>query len=168
MRIVAAALLIFLGACPALAQRAPVIVIPGRPDVPPLMNGVNVSWAVIDGEFGLDRPVGLMPRVIYWLAPAAMADNGRAAYGPHYFPMTGERPGYGRFEVVPGPDRPLPPPAPSFRQGWWSQSAPNPVTISPPYVAPSVVVTPSGRGDWHKRRGADASGSSMARGSMAS
>ena len=56
MRLLQTALWLAVGISPALAQRAPVIVIPGRPDVPVLMNGVDVSWSVIEGEFGLDRP----------------------------------------------------------------------------------------------------------------
>ena len=40
MRIAHAALLLVASACPALAQRAPVIVIPGRPDVPVQLTGV--------------------------------------------------------------------------------------------------------------------------------
>lgn len=152
MRIVHAALLLVVSACPALAQRAPVIVIPGRPDVPVLMNGVDVSWAVIEGEFGLDRPGEMTPTVIYRLPPRGLFYYGPAAYEPGYFPRSGERPGYGRLEVVPGPNRPLPPPAQSFRQGWSSQSAPTPVTIYPPYMTPPVVVAPGGGRDWHQRR----------------
>ena len=56
MRLVHAAVLFAVSASPALAQRGPVIVIPGRPDVPIFENGVDVSWSVIEGEFGLDRP----------------------------------------------------------------------------------------------------------------
>ena len=156
MRLVHAVLLLVVSAYPALAQRAPVIVIPGRPDVPvrlngllPVyMNGVDVSWAVIEGEFGLDRPGEMTPTVIYRLPAAALRYYGAAAYEPAYFPTTGQRPGYGRLEVIPGPNRPLPPPAPSFIQGWSSQSAPGPVTIYPPYTTPPVVVTPGGRPHW--------------------
>lgn len=159
MRIVHAALLLSLSAGPAFAQRAPVIVIPGRPDVPVLLNdilpvylnGVDVSWSVIEGEFGLDRPREMTPTVIYRLPPPLRPYYGPAAYQPGFFPSSGERPGYGRLEVVPGPNRPLPPPAPSFRQGWSSQSAPTPVTVYAPYMTPPVVVTPGG-GYWHQRR----------------
>ncbi len=150
MRVASAALLLVIGASPALAQRAPVIVIPGRLDVPVVINGVDVSWAVIEGEFGLDRPGEMTPTVIYWLPPPPIVPYYRSiAYEPNYFPRSGKRPGYGRLERVPPADRPLPPPAPSFRQGWSSQSMSVPVTVYPPnmmapYVAP-VVVTPGGR-----------------------
>ncbi len=65
MRLLQTALWLAVGVSPAFAQRAPVIVIPGRPDVPILMNGVDVSWSVIEGEFGLDRPNEVNPTVIY-------------------------------------------------------------------------------------------------------
>jgi hypothetical protein len=154
MRIVHAALLLAVSACPAFAQRVPVIVIPGRPDVPVLMNGLDVSWSVVEGDFGLDRPRGVTPTVIY--RPFAVVvpyyDPGAypRRYGPGYFPSTGERPGYGRLEVVPPPDRPLPPAAPSFHQGWSSQSAPGPVTEYPPFAAPPVIWNGGGR-NWRGR-----------------
>ena len=110
MRIAHAAFLFMLSAGPALAQRAPVIVIPGRPDVPVLINGVDVSWSVIDGEFGLDRPNMVVPTVAYrpFLVPLAYGppvEPGDEPSPPGYFPTTGKRPGYGRLEVVPPPYR---------------------------------------------------------------
>ncbi len=164
MRIAHAALLLVASACPALAQRAPVIVIPGRPDVPvqltgvlPVyMNGADASWSVIEGEFGLDRPGAMTPTVIYRLPPPALPYYGPAVYGPGYFPRNGKRPGYGRLEVEPPANRLLPPPAQSFRQGWSSQSDPSsPVTIYSPYMAPPYMATPivvaPGGGHWHRR-----------------
>ena len=65
MRLLHTALWFAVSISPALAQRAPVIVVPGRPDVPVLMYGVDVSWSVIEGEFGLDRPNEVNPTVIY-------------------------------------------------------------------------------------------------------
>jgi len=47
MRLLHTALWFAVSISPALAQRAPVIVVPGRPDVPVLMYGVDVSWSVI-------------------------------------------------------------------------------------------------------------------------
>lgn len=165
MRIVHAALLLAVSACPAFAQRAPVIVIPGRPDVPVLLSGIlpvylnhaDVSWSVIEGEFGLDRPGAMTPTVIYRLAPVGIPIYGPASYGSGYFPRNNQRPGYGRLEVEPPANRQLPPPAPSFRQGWSSQSDPSsPVTVyspymAPPYIAAPVVVAPGGGGHWHGR-----------------
>ncbi len=146
MRMIHAALLLAVSASPAFAQRGPVIVIPGRPDVPVLMNGVDVSWSVIEGEFGLSRPGLVTPTVIYrpWLV--AVPYHSPGSYEPGYFPATGRRPGYGRFEVVPAPDRPLPRPAPSYHRSWSSQSAPGAVTEYPPFNAPPVVLK-RGRGN---------------------
>jgi hypothetical protein len=147
MRFVHMALLIAVSASPALAQRGPVIVIPGRPDVPALMYGVDISWSVIEGDFGLARPGVVTPTVIYRLPPAIVPYYGTAAYGPGYFPRTGEQPGYGRLEVVPGPNRPLPPPAQSYRRSWSSNSAPTPADLpsnNPTYVAPIIAPTFNG------------------------
>jgi hypothetical protein len=147
MRFVYVALLIAVSASPALAQRGPVIVIPGRPDAPVLMYGVDISWSVIEGDFGLARPGVVMPTVIYRLPPAIVPYYGPAAYGPGYFPKTGEQPGYGRLEVVPGPNRPLPPPAQSYRRSWSSNSAPTPADLpsnNPTYVAPIIAPTFNG------------------------
>jgi hypothetical protein len=160
MRVVQAALLLVLSGSPALAQRVPVIVIPGRPDVPVIMNGVDVSWSVVEGDYGLDRPIGMVPTVIYRPYVVVVPGPGygpgaprrRQASGPSYYPSTGERPGYGRLEVIPPPDRPLPPPAESFFQSWSSQSAPGPVTQYPPFAAPPIVWNGGGRRPWVRPR----------------
>ncbi len=145
MRIVHAALLIAVSASPALAQLGPVIAIPGRPDVPVFENGIDVSWAVIEGEFGLGRPGVVTPTVIYRLPPIVIPYYGAAAYQPHYFPKSDQQPGYGRLEVVPGPNRPLPPPAQSYRRSWSSSSAPTPADLPSPYppsyIAPVIAPT---------------------------
>jgi len=158
MRLLQAALFLTVGTIPALAQRGPVLVVPGRPDVPVLMYGVDVSWAVIEGEFGLDRPGQVTPTVIYAPFGLAIAD-----YGPNepgYFPKAGKRPGYGRLEVVPRADRRLPPPAQPYYRRWSSESAPGPTTEYAPFDPPAVVSVGSGR-HWHARRkGAPRGGSS--------
>jgi hypothetical protein len=151
MRIVHAVLLLAVSAGPAFAQRVPTIVIPGRPDVPVIMNGVDVSWSVIEGDFGLDRPRDVWPTVIYrpfavvipyYYGPGNFPPGPR---GPGYFPATGERPGYGRLEVVPPANRQLPPAAPSYRKSWSSQSAPGIITEYPPFAAPPVILNGGGR-----------------------
>src|SRR5262245_25203777 len=38
--------------------------------------------------------------------------------GRYYYPFLGQRPGYGRFEVEPPPNRRLPRPAPSYYREW--------------------------------------------------
>jgi hypothetical protein len=154
MRLVQAAALLALCASPALAQRGPVIVIPGRPDVPVLMNGVDISWAVVEGELGLARPGVVTPTVIYrpWIVgiPAQPA-----AYGPHYFPSSDKQPGYGRLEIVPPPDRPLPPPAQSYRKSWSSESAPGPATVYAPFPVPPVGISIGGWGGGRRGRNQD-------------
>ncbi|HML07094.1 MAG TPA: hypothetical protein VK430_03060 [Xanthobacteraceae bacterium] len=152
MRFFLAALLLVLGAAAALAQRVPVIIVPGKPGVPVMMNGVDVSWSVIEGDFGLDRPRGVTPTVIYRLSPIAVPDYGPGYALPGYFPKTGHRPGYGRLEVVPPPDRPLPPPAPTYYRSWSSESDPVPATEYAPLAAPPVDISIyGGRND--RRRG---------------
>jgi hypothetical protein len=144
MRIVHAALLLAVSSCPAFAQRVPAIVIPGRPDVPIIINGIDASWSVVEGDFGLDRPRDVYATVIYRPFAIVAPYFGPASYpvrpqGPSYFPSTGKTPGYGRLEVIPPPDRPLPPPAPSYRRSWSSQSAPGgAVTEYPSYMPPPV------------------------------
>lgn len=138
MRFVQAALLLAVMTSPALAQREPQIVIPGRRDVPVIINGVNASWGVVVGEFGLDRPGEMAPVVIY--QPLLLSTP---YYVPSYFPKDGKKPGYGRLEINPPPDRVLPPPAPTYYRSWSSQSAPGPVTIYPNYPMPPVVVEPN-------------------------
>ena len=155
MRLLQTALWLAVGISPALAQRAPVIVIPGRPDVPVLMNGVDVSWSVIEGEFGLDRPNEVNPTVIYRpfgvvsaLGPPYIPPR---SFQPGYFPSTGHRPGYGRLEVEPPPNRPVPPPAPTYFRGWSSESAPGPATTYTPVPEMPGLVYGGWGGDWRHR-----------------
>src|SRR5215831_1497279 len=51
---------------PALADGSPVVVIPGRPDVPVFVNpyGFDASYTVVEGDFGLDRPAQVNPVII--------------------------------------------------------------------------------------------------------
>ena len=65
MRLVQAILLFAVAASPAFAQRAPEIVIPGKAGVPVYINGIDASWGVVEGDFGLDRPGMVTPTVIY-------------------------------------------------------------------------------------------------------
>ena len=123
---------------PAAAQTEPVIVVPGRAGVPVMMYGVDVSGAVIEGEFGLNRPgSGYPPTVImrYWPPPV---------YGQPgaYRPATGQRPRYGRLEVIPPANRRMPVPAEPFYRDWGIQSAPGPVSTPVPYDPPAVIVAP--------------------------
>jgi hypothetical protein len=144
MRFLYAALLLAVSCCSALAQREPEIVIPGKPGVPVYINGIDASWGIVEGEFGLDRPNQINPTVVYRPFLAELP------YGvPSYFPADGRAPGYGRLEIVP-PNRRAPAPGPRFHRSWSSQSDPGPVTDYPPIppmiVAPTVNYGPGNNG----------------------
>src|ERR1051325_11184984 len=119
---------LMLAACviasPAVADNEPVIVVPGRAGVPVMMYGVDVSGAVIEGEWGLNRPGVVAPTVImrYW---------GHDVYETPsaYYPTTGQRPRVGRLEVIPPPNRRKPKQAEPYYRSWGTQSDPYPATI---------------------------------------
>jgi hypothetical protein len=135
MRLVHAVLLLVVTASPAFAQREPEIVIPGKAGVPVYINGIDASWGVVEGEFGLDRPGLVAPTVIY--RPLVVSYPQTDV--PDYYPRDGKRPGYGRLEIVPPANRLLPPPAPTYYRSWSSESAPGPVTDYAPYNGPAAV-----------------------------
>ncbi len=118
-------------------ETEPVIVIPGRPGVPVMLYGRDVSGAVLEGDWGLARPGVVTPTIVQegWVYPL---------YGPApaYFPATGRRPRYGRLEVIPPANRRLPRPAEPYYRDWMSQSGHAPATIPPPYEPPPVIVAP--------------------------
>jgi hypothetical protein len=150
MRFVHSALLLAVSACPAFAQRGPVIVIPGRPDNPIFENGADVSWSVLEGEFGLDRPGQVTPTVIYRAPPVIVPYYGAGAYMPHYFPMSGQQPGYGRLEVV--PNRPVPQQAPKLSPKlvghFRADAGGSAVAVSPHSHRPDHFASDWGRGPW--------------------
>src|SRR5262249_57555934 len=87
-------------AAPANAQNEPVIVVPGRPGVPVLMWGVDISGAVLEGEFGLNRPGRGAPTVImpYW-----QTYQFYAAPPARYFPPPGHNPPTPPRHAIPPP-----------------------------------------------------------------
>jgi len=110
------------------------LVVPGRPGVPTMYFGRDISWAVVEGERGLDRPgndVTIVPtfRSRYWVPPAA-----------GYYPSTGKAPRSGRLEVEPPPDRAPPKAAESYQRQWGVESAHTPVTVPAPYETPQVLM----------------------------
>src|ERR1051325_5308330 len=137
---------LMLAACviasPAVADNEPVIVVPGRAGVPVMMYGVDVSGAVIEGEWGLNRPGVVAPTVImrYW---------GHDIYAPSsaYFPTTGQRPRVGRLAVNPPADRRHPKPAEPYYRSWESHSDPSPATSPAPYELPPMVLAPQIRSE---------------------
>lgn len=83
-----------LSAAPcAYADHAPNYVVPGRPDVPVIINFFDASWGVVEGEWGLYRPGAVSPTVIP--APYVMP---RVSAKPYYPSLGG--PAYkGRLEI---------------------------------------------------------------------
>lgn len=143
MRIVMALAIVAGTSLAAQADTAPLIVVPGRAGVPVLINGRDVSYGVLEGEWGLAKSFRNPARVF----------GGRDRYiGPkvgHYYPSSGRTPGYGRLEVNPPANRPLPQPAESYYRSWSAQSAPPvPPMLQPevPYDPPAIIVAPRNDG----------------------
>jgi hypothetical protein len=114
----------------------PVIVIPGRPGVPIIINGIDASYAVVEGDWGLGKGVHVQPTVYGGRYVAVEPDVG------HYYPSAGHLPGYGRLEIEPPAGRRLPKPAESFHESWSAQSTPQPVQPQVPFYPPPVIVAP--------------------------
>ena len=114
------------------------IVIPGRPGVPIIINGIDAYYAVVEGEWGLGRGEQVQPTIY----------GGRYVdLGPrvgHYYPSAGRVPGYGRLEIEPPANRRLPRRAESYHQSWSAQSAPLPPQLELPYYPPPVIYAPQG------------------------
>jgi hypothetical protein len=120
----------------ALADSSPVLVIPGRAGVPIIINGVDASYAVVEGDWGLGKGVHVTPTVY----------GGRyvdpTPHVGHYYPSSGHLPGIGRLEVEPPANRVLPQPAESYHQSWSAQSTPQPVQPAVPFYPPPVIFAP--------------------------
>lgn len=125
------------------ADSGPVIVIPGRLGTPVIINGLDVSGAVIEGDFGLYSPHMVAPRVIW--GPVAIP----VPFGPRgtYYPAFGHAPGYGRREIETSAERR---PPPSFHRSWSSQSDPLPATLDPPPSSPPLLVAPQIYPQWRR------------------
>ena len=80
-------------------SNGPYIVIPGRPGVPIIINGVDASYSVVEGDWGLGKGVHVQPTVY----------GGRfidpEPHVGHYYPSSGHLPGYGRLEIEPPASR---------------------------------------------------------------
>jgi len=128
---------------PAHAYDAPAIVIPGKIGVPVVIDGADASFCEVEGDWGLARP-GHGARTIVACPPIVNVpeDSGR-----YYYPFLGQRPGYGRFEVEPPPNRRLPRPAPSYYREWGTQSDSVPASTDPPANLELNVDV-----DWRRRR----------------
>jgi hypothetical protein len=133
-----------LGGCACLAaDSGPVIVIPGRLGTPVIINGLDVSGAVIEGDFGLYSPHMVAPAIIS--GPVAIPER----FGPrgYYYPAFGRTPGYGRHEIEPPAERR---PAPSFHRSWTSQSEPLPATLDPPPPTAPFLLAPQIYPQWRR------------------
>jgi len=128
--------------CAALAESGPVVVIPGRAGVPVIINGIDASYTVVEGDWGLGKGVHVQPTVYGGRLVDPEPDVG------HYYPTAGHPPGYGRLEIEPPANRKLPQPAESYYQSWSAHSTPQPpevplyppqVIIAPPYHAPPAA-----------------------------
>jgi len=133
----ATALAILIGTtCTALAGGGFDIVIPGRPGVPVIINGVDASYAVVEGAWGLGRGEQVQTTVYggRYVDPVPRVG--------HYYPSAGHMPGYGRLEIQPPANRKLPQPAESYHREWSAQSAPLPAQSDVPFYPPPVIVAP--------------------------
>ena len=140
---------ILLGMSSAALAQGFEIVVPGRPGVPVMMNGIDASYAVIEGGYGLGKGVNNQPTIYGGRVIPPEPEVG------HYYPTLGLKPAYGRLEIEPPANRPLPKPAESFHQFWGAQSAPNPPTqpnaqAQVPIYPPPVIMAPP-EGDGHRR-----------------
>jgi hypothetical protein len=120
----------------ALAGEGFDIVIPGRPGVPIIINGVDASYAVVEGDWGLAKNVQVQPTVY----------GGRYVdpdpHVGHYYPSAGHMPGYGRLEIQPPANRRLPQPAESYHESWSARSAMQPAQPEVPLYPPPVILAP--------------------------
>jgi hypothetical protein len=133
------ALAILIGTTVATwADSGPVLVIPGRPGVPIIINGVDASYAVVEGDWGLAQRGHVTPTVY----------GGRyvdpTPHVGHYYPSAGHQPGFGRLEIEPPANRSLPQPAESYHQSWSAQSTPLAVQPEVPFYPPPVIIAPQG------------------------
>jgi hypothetical protein len=123
----------------ALADSGPVIVVPGRPGVPVIVNGVDVSGAVVYGDWGLARPGHgdiIVDGPVMYAAPWITGG---------YYPSAGHAPRYGRHEIEPPASR-RPRPATGFTRSWSTESdTTRPVTEYPPFNPPPVIMAPRQR-----------------------
>ncbi|MBY0383481.1 MAG: hypothetical protein K2W78_16425 [Xanthobacteraceae bacterium] len=146
MRIALALVLLLSASVAAMAETGAVIVIPGRPGVPVIINGRDASYAMVEGDWGLERSIHVQPTVYGgW-------DRYEGKEVGHYYPNLGRKPGSGRLEIVSPADK-APKPAESFHQSWSGQSTPPASALQPlpnlnlavPYYPPAVIPAPRPR-----------------------
>ncbi|WP_213738310.1 hypothetical protein [Bradyrhizobium sp. dw_411] len=119
----------------AFADSGPVIVIPGRAGVPVFINGIDASYAVVEGDWGLGKGIHVQPTIYggHYADPEPHVG--------HYYPSSGRVPGYGRLEIEP-PSNGRPQQGESYHQSWSAQSTPQPVQPAVPFYPPAVIEAP--------------------------
>lgn len=142
MRVAGTLAFLMMMTATALAGGGFDVVIPGRPGVPIIINGVDASYAVVEGEWGLGKGEQVQPTVYGGRYVDPVPHVG------HYYPSAGHMPGYGRLEIEPPANRRLPQPAESYHRSWSAQSTPQ---LEIPANPPPVIVAPQIGDDWHHR-----------------
>ena len=127
----------------ALAGGGFAFVIPGKPGVPIIINGVDASYAVVEGDWGLGLRLQPHPTVYGGRYVDPVPNVG------HYYPSSGHTPGYGRLEIEPPANRRLPQEAESYYRSWSAQSTPQ---FEIPANPPPVIVAPQIGYDWQHGR----------------
>ena len=127
------------------------VVIPGRPDVPVIVNpyGFDASYTVIEMEFGLNKPAQNNTQII--VGPPGEAGSGFEAPRRFYFPHAENAPAYGRLEAPPRPGGRVTQTPQSYNRSWGAASDPLPASTDPAYpmtIEPYVGV---GGGPWGPR-----------------
>jgi hypothetical protein len=126
-------------------DQGPVLVIPGRPGIPVVINGYDASYTIVEGDWGLARPGQVSPVIV-----SGPLIRPSPYYTGRYFPYQGRQPGYGRREVEPPLDRRQPRPAPSYHRQWGAESQDLPATIDQP--AYPIIAAPTIEFDRRRRR----------------
>lgn len=125
------------------ADHGPVLVVPGRPNIPVPINGYNAAWGVVEGDWGLYRP-GAPPGITVYPSPYVppLPLQRPVSYGRArpYYPTLGTKPFVGRLEIEPSPNRPLPKPAESYSRSWSAESPDVPPTQYAP--SPPMMISP--------------------------
>jgi hypothetical protein len=143
MRIGVAAAFLIAMSSQAFAGGGFATVIPGKPGVPVIINGVDASYAVVEGDWGLGNRLQPHPTVYGGRYVDPVPNVG------HYYPSAGHMPGYGRLEIEPPANRRLPQESESYYRSWSAQSTPQ---LEVPAVPPPVIVAPQIGYDWQHGR----------------
>jgi hypothetical protein len=132
---------ILIVASASAARAENVIVLPGRPDVPVIINYHDARWAVVEGEQGLNRPGHVVPNIIGGRFVGPIRGQPRRGY----YPSTGQKPEQGRLERE--PSGPGPTAAEDFSRSWQTVPAPTATQTPPEPVPPADLPNPNSMGE---------------------